>query len=365
MRCWSPAPTTLVLLLSVACAGEPRPSPPPTGDAGPRDAKPLESGPGDTGPQDAAGLQDAATDADVGFASRPAPWDARPRILARAPGSAIAMAVSHSHVYWSRYEGLDAGTIFVTDKAGGEARAVAVLDRPSYGLTADDNFAYFTKASSLWRVPAGGGVATLVRDGFETGPGCLASDTERIYWCEPGTAIASEAKGGGDLLRIPTPGVEHLLVAEDALYWASDERIVRTGKDGAQPTIVAMGPTLTLMGGLARRGRSPLVWTTSDRLWAADTEGGEPRVMIAAGEGPPSIGEAVATDGELVFWRSDLHHAFVSVGSIYATSFAGGPSFRITEEAASGPALVWNEGALYWVEADASSLTTRVMVLAR
>jgi hypothetical protein len=177
-----------------------------------------------------------------------------------APGTAVAIAVDATNVYWAD----KAGSIYKVPIGGGAATVVASWQGIPAGLAIDATNVYWTSSlkgqGTVLQAPIAGGPAVVLASA-QNDPRSIVVDATSVYWGNAGgsPAYGSVMKvpiGGGAALQLATSmtGPTGLAIDKSYVYWGNQGTWPETAING---TLMRVG-----MGGGAPETLASMLWTT-------------------------------------------------------------------------------------------------------
>lgn len=302
----------------------------------------------DVGDDDDVAGDDDDVVGDGGLEAAPAACDGPcpPEVLASSLHQATALGVDKQNVYFA-IEGSATGNVFQCPKTGCVGDPIALGPGYAYGIASIGGNAiwgdYFT--GKLWSCAIGGcnddPTAIATNEAEIRG---VWSDGSKVYWsskldggsirsCDPANCTpVSVVKAIGT-------GVQILSVEAGTVAWISGGKARACAiADCSAPTVLGAG-----VAGIVLQG-SKAYWVTTAKTIVSCPIGGcnETPLLIGSSSSPA----ALATDGNLLFWRDDLYETIYRCSAegcgvspaVWATKQTGQPGGQLRLD---GPFLYW------------------------
>jgi hypothetical protein len=234
------------------------------------------------------------------------------RTLPRGP-----LAVDDTNIYWTTQEVVSAtGSVLSIPKCGGTPTTLAA-EQPGPGPVAvDATNVYWMNgdmkdggwSSAIWKMPKGGGVATIVASNPVSAPGLpwvMVIDSTSAYWTALGVGspvMKVSLAGGTPTTLAAIPGEQpstFLAVDATTVYWTTGSLVLRMPLSGGVPTTLVSGQG---GGSIAVDGTS-VYWVSNAReVMRMPLDGGTPVTVASASQaaGPFQL----TLDGTSAYWTT-------------------------------------------------------------
>lgn len=277
--------------------------------------------------------------------------------LAQKLDHPLGIAVDGDYVYVATggFKNAD-NAILRVPAAGGAVEKLVKLEQIVSGeLIVDGDYVYFTSqwGNLVLRVPKAGGMVTMIAEA--PAPLCLASDATHIYFVTFSTdpdsgTLQRVAKAGGppEVLLRGHPGMDQLVVDEQAVYFRSNLGLWKIGKSGGQAEQLLQNGEHKNLGRLV--GDAAYLYF----FYESKTQGRyEVARLPKAGGSPQVIGPIAVSTGRLAL--SDSHVYFFREASLTENLLvkvpkAGGPPETVDGTGYSTGHLSVSGGDVYFTD---------------
>jgi hypothetical protein len=266
----------------------------------------------------------------------------QPVVLAAGPGSAYAIAVDATDVYWTN----DSGTIMKVPLAGGATTTVASGQNSPRGIAVDATSVYWTTyiGGTVMKAPRGGGAPTTLASG-QSFPLTMAVDATSVYWVNwtnPGTVMKIPLGGGAPkTLASGQNRPDGIAVDATSVYWTNDANpgtVMKAPLGGGASTMLASGQNFPQA--MAVDATSVYWVNVSDGTLMKVPIGGGAATTLATGQSSP-IGLAV--DATSVYWVN-----FTDPGTVMKVPLGGGAPTTIASAQKIPFAIAVDTTSVYW-----------------
>jgi hypothetical protein len=245
------------------------------------------------------------------------------------------MLVDANNVYWTVHDNQAGGsTIMQAPIKPGASIQLALVPSALQGnsIGIDSAFVYFVSGQTVQRVPIGGGAQPANVFAAPEPIEAITVSGATLYTLTSGHLLAVPTGGGtattlatGNETGFEASGTRRMWVSSGTVYFGNDLSIVGVPATGGAPRVLAPWTNPYDQDGLALAGNSTRVYWNDDswNILSVPVAGGTPTVEVPAPTSP-SAGrvQAVATNGGMLFWAMNLGTDGNSEGAAMIESLA-------------------------------------------
>ena len=280
-----------------------------------------------------------------------------PTTIASGQGSAVALTLDDTHVYWTDELG---GAVMTALKSGGMLAVIAAGQTSPHRIATYGSALFWSNATpgqlGTWRASTtGSGKAQITNDPTPRG---IAADATGIFWVVQANPQATllHAKIDGSSVSILTS--QPAFAEEIALDAA---HVYMTGPTAGVVTVVNKNGTgltsLVTSGkplGLAVDA-THVYWTDADAGTIARVDKASGSIeVLATGQARPT---RIAVDADSVYWTNEGDQACVAVtGSVMKQAKSGGPAMVVAEKQRCARGIAVDGQYAYWTSRGAAAI---------
>jgi hypothetical protein len=297
-----------------------------------------------------SGVGGAATAASTGAGAGGCAMTSGPSLLASDAVGPFDIVADDTHAYWANE---NTGTVSKVSLCDGTVTKLATGELSPFAIAVDATHVYWSN------LPATGGLRRAGLDG--SGPVTLwsggqiegiAVDAGAVYWTvvagikDAERGIWSMSKGGGPATQLYSGQVERALAVDDTSVYFSAGLLTKIKKTGGLPLVLAK---IQALGAIALDATNVYVATWEDVANVVRVpKAGGPMKVIAAGDGGPNAGVAVA-NGEAA-WTSESGNAV-----LWAPA-GGGPAVTLATGQPTPERIATGGGWFVWANYNGGSI---------